>query len=301
MPYKKSDTETYKLYSLSDSTGIRYIGITQFPLAQRLSGHISSCKQAFKYKKSRHHRHCWIKSLLDKGEKPIIKLLKEYNCKEDVISAEIETIKELSKTCKLVNSTEGGEGLNGYVVPLVNLEKRRHKVDQYSKEGEFITTFKSLSHAALSVTGSKKNNTKISQVTRGKRITAFGYVWRIHGESFDKYKTKGNYKYTEERRKKLSNSKIKDNAMKGKTGLEHPSSRPVVITDLNNVILTITESVKEAVDFTNLSKSCIEKVLKKSQTVSNYRLLYASEDIVQSLQKCKSSTLKAFVGQILKA
>jgi predicted GIY-YIG superfamily endonuclease len=56
----------YKLYSLSDETGVRYIGITKQKLSTRLSGHISSCKQAFKNKKSRHYRHCWIKSLLDR-------------------------------------------------------------------------------------------------------------------------------------------------------------------------------------------------------------------------------------------
>lgn len=32
--------------------------------------------------------------------------------------------------------------------------------------------------------------------------------------------------------------------------------------------------------------------------VAGYKLVYANKDIVQSLQKCKSSTLKAFVGQI---
>ena len=83
----------YKLYSLSDETGVRYIGITKQKLSYRLSGHISSCKQAFKNKKSRHYRHCWIKSLLNKGELPVMTLIAEFNSSNDVKQAEINTIK----------------------------------------------------------------------------------------------------------------------------------------------------------------------------------------------------------------
>jgi hypothetical protein len=39
-------------------------------------------------------------------------------------------------------------------------------------------------------------------------------------------------------------------------------------------------------------------MLKMNKEVAGYKLVYANKDIVQSLQKCKSSTLKAFVGQI---
>jgi hypothetical protein len=70
------------------------------------------------------------------------------------------------------------------------------------------------------------------------------------------------------------------------------------LLNTQNVILNITESVKEASLITKLSKSCVTNMLKMNREVAGYKLVYANEDIVQSLQKCKSSTLKAFVGQI---
>ncbi len=46
-----------------------------------------------------------------------------------------------------------------------------------------------------------------------------------------------------------------------------------------------------------LSRSCVSNMLRMNKEVNSYRLFYANKDIVQSLQKCKSSTLKTFVGQ----
>lgn len=295
--YKDMEDIKYKLYSLSDETGVRYIGITKQKLLYRLSGHISSCKQAFKNKKSRHYRHCWIKSLLDKGIKPTMALIAEFNSSEEAKQAEINTIK-LYKN--LVNGTAGGDGIRDYKFTEEYLETKRFKVDQYDLQGNLLATFKSLSEASLIVTGTEKYNGKISAVTKGKhgRRTAFGYVWRIHGEPFDKYPVTPQWNVTEARKKALSKRQLENNVMKNKTGLLNSTSRPVLILDQNNVILFITETVKEVHNITNLSKSCITNMLKMNKEVAGYKLVYANEDIVRSLQKCKSSTLKAFVGQI---
>jgi hypothetical protein len=86
--------------------------------------------------------------------------------------------------------------------------------------------------------------------------------------------------------------------MKDKKGLLNVSSKPVIICNTNNIILHITETVKEVHAFTKISKSCITKMLKMNNEYAGYKLAYANKDIVQSLQKCKSSTLTAFVGQI---
>lgn len=295
--YKDMEDVKYKLYSLNDETGVRYIGITKQKLLCRLSGHIASCKQAFKNKKSRHHRHCWIKSLLDKDIKPTITLIAEFNSSEEAKQAEINTIKLYNN---LVNGTAGGDGIRNYKFSEKYLETKRLKVDQYDLQGNLLATFKSLSEASLIVTGSEKHNGKISAVTKGKhgRRTAFGYVWRIHGEPFNKYPVTPQINITEAQKKALSKRQLENNVMKGKLGLQNVTSKPVLVLNTQNVILNITESVKEVSVITKLSKSCVAKMLKMNKEVAGYKLVYANEDIVQSLQKCKSSTLKAFVGQI---
>lgn len=287
----------YKLYSLSDETGVRYIGITKQKLSYRLSGHISSCKQAFKNKKSRHHRHCWIKSLLDRDIKPTISLMVEFNSSKEAKQAEINTIKLYNN---LVNGTAGGDGIREYKFSQEYLETKRFKVDQYDLQGNLLATFKSLSEASLVVTGTEKYNGKISAVTKGKygRRTAFGYVWRIHNEPFDKYPVTPQINITKAQKKALSKRQLENNVMKGKLGLQNPTSKPVLILNTKNVILNIAESVRDVTFITKLSRSCVANMLKMNKEVAGYKLVYANEDIVRSLQKCKSSTLTAFVGQI---
>jgi hypothetical protein len=295
--YKDMEDIKYKLYSLNDETGVRYIGITKQKLSYRLSAHISSCKQAFKNKKCRHHRHCWIKSLLDKKMFPTINLITEFNSSNEAKQAEIATIKLYNN---LVNGTAGGDGIREYKFSEEYLETKRFKVDQYDLQGNLLNTFKSLSEASLIVTGTEKNNSKISGVTRGNhgRRTAFGYVWRIHNEPFDKYPTTPQINITEAQKKALSKRQLENNVMKDKKGLLNVASKPIIILNTKNVITHITESVREVSVTTKLSRSCIAKMLKMNKKVAGYKLVYANEDIVQSLQKCKSSTLKAFVGQI---
>ncbi len=299
--HKDMEDIKYKLYSLSDETGVRYIGITKQKLSTRLSGHISSCKQSFKNKRSRHHRHCWIKSLLDKNQKPKIHLLAEYTTAIEAKMAEIQTIFEYKLMWNnLVNGTSGGDGIRDYKFSQDYLDVKRHKVDQYDLHGNFLTTFKSLSEASLITTGTEKYNGKISAVVKGKygRRTAFGYVWRIHGEPFDKYPTTPQINITEAQRKALSKRQLENNVMKNKKGILNVISKPVLILNTENVILNIAESVKDVSIITKLSRSCVANMLKMNKEVAGYKLVYANEDIVQSLQKCKSSTLIAFVGKV---
>jgi hypothetical protein len=294
------EDKKYKLYSLSDDKGVRYIGITQQKLVSRLSQHLASCRQAFKNKNGRHYRHCWVKSLLNKNQKPIIQLIDSFDTIAESKQAEIKTIHDYKKLgYRLVNSTIGGEGTAGYKHSEARLETVRFKVDQYDLQGTLINTHKSLSDASLAVSGDKKNNGKISGVTKGKhgRRTAFGFVWRIHGESFDKYPVTSQWKVTEAHKKSLSKRQLENNVMKNKKGLLNATSKPIIIFDTDDLIITITESVREVRDILKLSRSCVTNMLKMNKEVAGYKLAYANKDIVQSLQKCKSSTLLTFVGQ----
>lgn len=91
----------YGLYESNNETP-RYIGKTKMSLNRRLQGHLLEAKKSL----SNTHKLSWIRSLLNKGEKPIIKLLEECdeNCWEE---------KErywIKNSIKLTNLTNGGDG-----------------------------------------------------------------------------------------------------------------------------------------------------------------------------------------------
>lgn len=101
------------VYSLNHPiTGeIRYIGKTVQSLRQRLNEHIS---EAGNYK-----AQCWIKSMIRKQLKPIIKPIAVFNTHEEGLEAEkmyIEFFRVYG--CNLTNLSEGGYGSLGWKMPL---------------------------------------------------------------------------------------------------------------------------------------------------------------------------------------
>lgn len=63
-------------------------------------------------------------------------------------------------------------------------------VDQYTLDGKFIGTFKSISEALVKSNIPVMYTSQITQCCKGNKAFAQGYVWRFHGEPFDKYDTK---------------------------------------------------------------------------------------------------------------
>lgn len=92
------------IYSLSDpETGeVRYVGKTVQDPYHRYHSHISCSKHSRK----KDHCHCWIKSLINKGQKPIMKIVEETHD----INREIFWINEYKKSKhNLTNHTDGGD------------------------------------------------------------------------------------------------------------------------------------------------------------------------------------------------
>lgn len=54
------------------------------------------------------------------------------------------------------------------------------KVDQYTRDGEYIQTFDSLMDAARSI--EKDTNAAIVACCKGKRKSYFGFIWKYHGD-----------------------------------------------------------------------------------------------------------------------
>ena len=67
-----------------------------------------------------------------------------------------------------------------------NMDKKKKAVDMYSRNGKYISTFSSLNDAACMT---DILYTKIGAACRGEQMTAGGYVWRFHGQAFDKFPT----------------------------------------------------------------------------------------------------------------
>lgn len=98
------------IYTLSDNKGdIRYVGKTKNETKKRLYAHIKECNTDRKS-----HKINWIKSLLNKGERPIINIVDEVPVNEWQFW-EIYWIEQFRQWgFNLTNQTIGGNGGNGY-------------------------------------------------------------------------------------------------------------------------------------------------------------------------------------------
>lgn len=95
------------IYSLSDSTGIRYIGKSD-DVEVRLKNHLKECTR------KRTKKEKWLYSLKQRGEQPVLEVLDTVAVK-DWSWAEVYWIAQ----CKawgynILNGTDGGEGSNGF-------------------------------------------------------------------------------------------------------------------------------------------------------------------------------------------
>jgi hypothetical protein len=170
-----------------DTLEIKYVGKTVKPLKIRLTGHIYSCK------KEKNHRTNWIKSILKKGKKPIIKMI-DYCTWDESQKLEYDwIIKFKDKGYDLVNLTNGGEGNLG-----LKLSKERRdnliiavskKIYQYTLNGVFIKEFKNAVDAAKEL--NLKHSSKINAAARGVRGKAANFLWSYEKLNFlKKYKNR---------------------------------------------------------------------------------------------------------------
>lgn len=227
-------TEIAYIYALIDpiDNEVRYIGKTVSPKS-RLSGHITECKKLT----STHYRAKWIRSLLNKDLKPIIKFLKICPLSE-FSKYEIEFI-QLYKNNKLTNSDETGQGNVGRRQEILDKqsEKTGRVVYQYDLNGNFIKEYKSVRTAANELNLSHSN---ISRSCNGIYKHTGGYIF-----NYNKFK----------KTDKLD----KPNAVK----------KIVIEVDCNNLEINRWDSIMECsrdicIDSSNISRVCngIKKSVK---------------------------------------
>lgn len=160
----------YQIYTLKDplTLEIRYVGVTQRKLSQRLYHHIWESKT----QTGTHKRH-WIKSLIDMGLRPIIELV-------EICDADNWIEKEkywINYYQNLTNTKEGGTGvIVGRDSTSIERSAAAHKkkICQFSYNGIFIREWESAADA------SKQLNIGECSIRRAlykKNKSAGGFCW----------------------------------------------------------------------------------------------------------------------------
>ena len=216
------------IYTLSDQSGIKYVGKT-VNIKIRLYRHIYD---AVYYNKST-KKNNWIKSLLNKNEKPILEILDVVPKEEWVFWEKYWILQLQSWGIVLKNETCGGEGIEmtdeiKNKISVAN--KGRHvikrpesiyivdKVIQYDIHGKFIKEWDSMKMAERVL-----NIKNIFHVVYKIRNTAGGYIWRFKKDGlnlFDLLNITNN-------RKKVANKKIIQMTLDGQIIKEWDSVRQI--------------------------------------------------------------------------
>lgn len=109
------DSKDNLIYCLVDpfSLEIRYVGLSTRGLVRPQTHFYPSS-----VKNPTNHRTCWVRSVIRKGKKPIIRVIQSWQTitREELARAEVYWISHLTALgCSLTNSTAGGEGSVGYI------------------------------------------------------------------------------------------------------------------------------------------------------------------------------------------
>ena len=166
---------------------VRYIGRTSTDLLQRLGTHLSKAKNNYTIT----HKDNWLRSLLEKGEKPIIRNLCIVEGWQESHIVERFLI---NKYCgRLLNHDDRGEGSKNHIVSdkakrLISesLKKQylendmpnpaRKVIHVYDKDGKYINTYISGMQAAIAL---DVNYSAIYKCTSGLRDHYRGYQFNL--------------------------------------------------------------------------------------------------------------------------
>lgn len=133
------------IYCLKDplDSSIRYVGVTKFPIQQRLAGHIREKGRAYKCR--------WVQKLLSEGRAPVIEILETAH-KRDWQTAEIRWISKMrGKGAKLTNTTAGGFGL----LDVKHSEETKRKMSQSGKgkHSNYVPTLETRKKISMALKG----------------------------------------------------------------------------------------------------------------------------------------------------
>lgn len=186
-----------------------YIGKTEFSIEKRFKEH---CKDAFKNRKEQRplymamrkygieHFHIELIEETDKPEEREIYWIEQYRSFKngynatiggegrkyldyDILIAAYKELKNITIVSKLYNCDANylseilkQNNISVLTSEEVNLNLYGHLINQYDLNGNYIQTFSSIKAACKAI--NKKGVSHISDVCKGKRKTAYGYIWK---------------------------------------------------------------------------------------------------------------------------
>lgn len=170
--------EKYSLYIHTCPNGKKYVGITRLKPSRRW-GRGSGYKAHNKHFYSAIQKYGWenIKHeiIFDNLSREEAEFWETY-----YINLYRTTSSEFG-----YNNAKGGFVNSSWKMPMSFIESHGKKVDKYDLKGNLIATYNSLSEAARSE--SIVNGSQITLCCNGKLQKSKGYVFRWHGDSFNKY------------------------------------------------------------------------------------------------------------------
>lgn len=201
---------------INDINNKIYIGKTEFSIEKRFKEH---CRDAFKEHTEKRPLYAAMRKygienfhieLIEETDNPIereIYWIEEkrsfkngYNATMggdgtryidyDLVIATYNELQNVAETAKRLNIDRGSVSLilkNNGIAPLSSAEVNQKRIgkiiNQYSLKGEFIQSFPSIKAAAdalgKTTTTSKGATSHIADVCKGKRKTAYGYIWKF--------------------------------------------------------------------------------------------------------------------------
>ena len=124
----------------------RYVGCTTRSTGVRLTQHLKDHKLTT-------HKGNWLSKLRKSGNRPILKVIQEYNTKEEMLVGEIWWIRYFRKKGRsLTNLTDGGEGFFGRT----HSDESRKKMSEGVRRAQTKEVRKKMSDAKIGLPSKKR-------------------------------------------------------------------------------------------------------------------------------------------------
>jgi len=176
------------IYTLSDEKGnVKYVGQTIDP-NNRLYRHIYEAKKVGK----KNRRCAWIKSLLNKGEKPILEIIDEVDFENWVQFEKYWIAQFKAWGFDLVNDSLGGEGSYGRIVR--EETKKKMSLSKKGKIPKNINLFKNSTSNGV-VVQYDLNGKKIAEYESANYVKNILLIKNVCNVINKKRKTAGGFKW----------------------------------------------------------------------------------------------------------